>query len=427
MRRAILLCSALFVLPGPLCWSADEPPKVTLTIVEPQAGATLTGKARIVAEVAPAEIIPVRVYASLGGPPYVALSRVKNTNRWTVVLDTTLSPNGELDLLVIAHTQPVKRVQHSIKVRTANPYRCFFGDIHSHTFYSDGSLIPQEAYTYARKVAKLDFFILSDHLELVDDAEWADIREQAFKANEDGKFVALPGLEWTTAAGHANLLDPPGRIWPREITELYATGEKLTYIGMFNHPGDGTQVWNGMAYSEVGDRVMELMEVRDENEEKAYIRALNAGWRIAPAGTDDTHSPTWGMFRAWTGALAPGLSRVTIWHALKSRHCYSTLDRNCWLYFRLGEAIMGDVIADPVSDSRFGIELNDPDSRDLIAKVELFVDGQVVQSVEPKAAAFQWQTAPITEPGKHWAFVKVTQTDGQKLWSAPIWFAVATN
>ncbi len=36
-----------------------------------------------------------------------------------------------------------------------------------------------------------------DHLEQVADVEWVDMREAAWDACREGKFVAIPGLEWT--------------------------------------------------------------------------------------------------------------------------------------------------------------------------------------------------------------------------------------
>ena len=34
-------------------------------------------------------------------------------------------------------------------------------------------------------------------------------------------------------------------------------------------------------------------------------------------------------------------------------------------------------------------------------------------------------TLEILQPGKHYCFVKVTQADGNTLWSAPVWVTVA--
>jgi len=63
-------------------------------------------------------------------------------------------------------------------------------------------------------------------------------------------------------------------------------------VAKFNHPGDGSKSHAGLAYSEVGDKTVQLMEVQGLNEEKAFVMALNARWHIAPEGSDDTHSPT---------------------------------------------------------------------------------------------------------------------------------------
>src|SRR5215470_17383292 len=45
----------------------------------------------------------------------------------------------------------------------AYPQQVFFGNLHSHTSYSDGSGTPAEAYNHARNVAHLDFLVITDH------------------------------------------------------------------------------------------------------------------------------------------------------------------------------------------------------------------------------------------------------------------------
>ena len=44
--------------------------------------------------------------------------------------------------------------------------------------------------------AKLDVFVLTDHLEHIDDEEWLDTREVAFDFNEDEHFVATSPKLW---------------------------------------------------------------------------------------------------------------------------------------------------------------------------------------------------------------------------------------
>jgi hypothetical protein len=275
-------------------------------------------------------------------------------------------------------------------------------------------------------VAKLEVFCLTDHLESVNDAEWLDTREVAFDANVDGEFVSFPGLEWTKKWGHLNIYDPRTRNWPNDPDAFYKACADAGVVTKFNHPGDGSKSHAGLAYSAIGDKTVQLMEVRQPKEEQAFIRALNNGWHIAPEGSDDTHSPNWGNVRSWTGIYAPGLSKQNILDALAKRRCYSTLDRNCKLAFRVNGEVMGSISDKPAQDVKVTVRVADPDETDIIAKIELFEDGKVVQVYNPKnKRGTCWLTGSSPPAGKHYYFAKVTQADGNLLWSAPIWVTVA--
>jgi hypothetical protein len=184
-------------------------------------------------------------------------------------------------------------------------------------------------------------------------------------------------------------------------------------------------VFNALAYSEIGDRAVELMEVRRTEEQEAYVRALRLGWHLAPDGSDDTHVANWGNARSWTGIWAPGLSRRNIWAALKARHVFSSLDRNCRLWFSLNGAVMGDIVEQPAKTLKALIRVEDPDAGDTAARVEFFEDGQVVKTAEPNRERETWEFEWPAKPGPHFYFTKVTQSDTNHLWSAPIWITVA--
>lgn len=51
-------------------------------------------------------------------------------------------------------------------VLTGGPNRVYFGNLHSHTGFTDGSRTPAYAYDYARYVAKLDFLGVTEHSNL---------------------------------------------------------------------------------------------------------------------------------------------------------------------------------------------------------------------------------------------------------------------
>ena len=275
-------------------------------------------------------------------------------------------------------------------------------------------------------MAKLDVFSLTDHLEYVDDAEWLDTREVAWDANEDGKFVVIPGLEWTKKWGHLNIFDPKTRHWPADPAGVLRGLAAAGVVAKFNHPGDGTKSHAGLAYSEVGDKAVQLMEVRSDKEEQAFIRALDNGWHIAPEGSDDTHSPNWGNSGTWTGIRGAGAvqaeragrpeepPRATRpWTATAGCTSRSTVPSMGTILERAGQTVEVSVVVE------------DPDARTTSAKIELFEDGEVVETDEPNAADREWRTTRTPEPGKHYYFAKVTQADGNLIWSAPVWVTVS--
>ena len=417
MNRLISIAAiAIFFATSSLVHAQQAKPRTK--VLQPEAGQTLTGKVDVRVKLPSAQPL---VYVGLGGPPWVKLEQVGDTNEWVGQLDSTMVPNGRQRLIVKTTN---KRAGATLAVTVKNPLKIFFSDLHAHTGFSDGTLLPRPAYDYARNTAKLDVFSLTDHLESIDDTEWLELREAAWDANQDGEFVAIPGLEWTKSAGHINIFDPKVRYWPKRLADFYKAAADAGVICKFNHPGNGTKHHGALAYSVNGDKAVQLMEVRSANEEKAYIRALKLGWHIAPDGSDDTHGANWGTRRAWSGILAPGLSQRNILDALKKRHCYSTLDRNCKLAFVVNGTTMGEIIAEPVSAVAIVIEVADPDAGDSIAKVELFEDGKAVDATESNLPVARLAITRKPKPGKHVYFAKVTQKDGNMLWSAPVWVTV---
>jgi hypothetical protein len=73
----------------------------------------------------------------------------------------------------------------------------YYGDLHSHTSYSDGQATPLVAFETARANG-MDFFGITDHAFMLDDNEWADIKAQAQAASVIDEFVAFGGFEQRT-------------------------------------------------------------------------------------------------------------------------------------------------------------------------------------------------------------------------------------
>lgn len=83
--------------------------------------------------------------------------------------------------------------------------RIYWGDIHSHSDLSDGTGTAPHSYFFAREVACLDFYALTDHGEIMTFSFSAfDKLEQATnEAYKPGSFVTFHGVEWTQVkTGH---------------------------------------------------------------------------------------------------------------------------------------------------------------------------------------------------------------------------------
>jgi len=84
--------------------------------------------------------------------------------------------------------------------------RIYWGDVHSHSAFSDGSGSPTEVYLFGRYISRLDFMSLTDHGEHFtifnrykdNTLKFRDYQQATIDANEPGEFVSFFGLEWTS-------------------------------------------------------------------------------------------------------------------------------------------------------------------------------------------------------------------------------------
>ncbi|MCS7306850.1 MAG: CehA/McbA family metallohydrolase [Thermoguttaceae bacterium] len=400
---------------------APPPPQAKLGIVSPKPNALVSGELMIQVdlEVPAGAAPPKQMFAGLGGPPWVRLEQQKDL--WQGKLDSSLVPNGPQQLRIVTD---ISTVRTAVPVQVENPLRVWFADLHSHCSYSDGVFFPEDAYRYARQSAKLDVFALTDHLESLDDNEWLDTREAAWKANQMGQFVALLGLEWSKEWGHLCIYDPPTYRWPNDPQQLYRALVEAKVVAKFNHPGDGTTYFDGLAYSEIGDQAVQLIEVRNPQEELAYRRALRLGWHLAPDGSTDTHQANWGNLRTWTAILAAGLSPRNILDALANRRCYSTQDRNCQVLINVNGAPMGSILTTPTPKVLVRFLIDDPDPNDAIASIELYEDDRLLETIPGRGPNLSWEKTFQPMPGTHYYWFKILQADKNTIWTAPVWVTI---
>lgn len=318
-----------------------------------------------------------------------------------------------------------------------SPYNLYFGNLHSHTSYSDGVGTPAHAFTYARDTAGIDFLAVTDHSGVdtswgLSEGEFADIITQANAFTQDDVFIAIAGQEWTSpgplavSRNHINVFEAD-HIFTAPLTDLDSFYSELLISGStanYNHPRDFSL--NNYAYSLVGDSGINAVEVRDDEEEVKYIKMLNNGWHVGADGSQDNHTATWGDIRCWTAVLAPSLTKMHILDAMRNHRTYSTIDRNLELIFKAEGHWMGGSFSH-LDNILFEISVSDPDAGDVLGKIELYQNGMPINAATVDGVSYTW-TPEITPPnGENYYFVKINPPDGQKAWSSPIWIDCTTN
>jgi DNA/RNA endonuclease YhcR with UshA esterase domain len=308
----------------------------------------------------------------------------------------------------------------------------YFGCLHSHSTYSDGSGPPRYAYAVGRANG-LHFLALTDHSHYFDDAQWADILAQAEAATVDGVFVGLRGFEWThREVGHINVFETEG--YPSRDDPSYDTLAEFYLwlvaqpdaIAQFNHPFADTD-FNDFAHDPAADAAIVLQEVGNGSGaqyhtfEGAYLRSLYAGWHVGATNNGDTETPDWGADTPHrTGVVVPALTKGHILEALRARRTFATEDSNLALALRAGENWMGSIIPKAPAIT-FAVDVVDSDGESVT--LELFDRGLVVANAGFSGAAMYTWTPTVPGVEGHFYFVKATQADGDTAYTSPVWVA----
>lgn len=303
--------------------------------------------------------------------------------------------------------------------------RAYFGCIHSHSTYSDGSGPPRYAYAVGR-VNGLHFLALTDHSHMFSDEEWADIFTRAEEATVNETFVGLRGFEWThKTVGHLTVLGIQNYVSRDDsnydtLEEFYAwLVSREDAVAQFNHPFYDSD-FEDFAYSAPADGKIIALEVGNGSDpyytfEEAYLRALYTGWHVGPANNGDTETPDWGADTPHrTGVLAPNLTKSDLLQALRARRIFATEDANCALALRAGDAWMGSTVE--ASAVTFQVYYHDADGEG--ATLELFDRSFLVAC--PAISSSIWSVVVPAAPG-HYYFAKATQEDRDVAYTSPIW------
>ena len=354
-------------------------------------------------------------------------------------------------------------------------FQRYFGQLHSHTQYSDGAGSLESALAYVKALpdnANVDFVAFTDHSNyfdksgaanpegaLYDMTKATEYSQQTWKSYKDavaafntenaGSMVAIAGFEmtWSGGPGHINTFNTPGIVSRNNTTlnnktkdaglqayyKLLSQKEGANSISQFNHPGTTFGNFIDFGYWDaVVDTRMYMVEVGNGEGQigaggyypsyEQYIMALDKGWHVAPTNNQDNHKGRWGNANdARDVILTDDFTEDGIYAALRARRMYATEDKNLDLDYTVNGNMMGSIIDVPAK-LNFEISFNDPDRTDSIAKVELVVNsGKVAYTWNSAADLAKGSVSVELAPEYTYYFVRVTEGDGDLAVTAPVW------
>ncbi|HIR65248.1 MAG TPA: CehA/McbA family metallohydrolase, partial [Candidatus Faecousia faecigallinarum] len=391
------------------------------------------------------------------------------------------TPDGDMTAGRTTVTLTVTRADGKSATRTWSftvgeaQYQLYFGQLHSHTTYSDGSGSLETALEYIGNLpesANVDFVAFTDHSNYFDasgaanpegalyDMSLATASSQAlwsayktavadFNAAQSD-VVAIAGFEmtWSGGPGHINTFNTPG-IVSRNNTTLNSktndAGMKAYYallsqpegadsISQFNHPGDTFGTFTDFAYWDaLIDTRIQLVEVGNGEGQigaggyypsyEYYIMALDKGWHVAPSNNQDNHKGKWGNANdARDVILTDDFSEEGIYQAIRDRRVYATEDKNLEILYTVNGNQLGSVLEEVPEELNLNVQVYDPDATDSISKVEVVVNsGKVAYTWDDPATLAAGELTCTLEPTYSYYFIRVTQGDGDLAVTAPVW------
>ena len=388
------------------------------------------------------------------------------------------SPGEDLDIYRFSLEAPLEPGTLRLEVRGRGAYegfesdvnpilvresatRLYWADLHGHSSFSDGTGNSNDYFAYARDVARLDAAALTDHdhwgLRPLDETpEHAEqIRRDTAAFHEPGRFVTVPGYEWTSwIHGHRHVLYfdasnheahihssiDPATDRPDELWKALEGQAALT----FAHHSVGDPIATNWYYrpDPILEPVTEITSVHGMSEAADallpvqgaisgyFVRdTLLRGDRLGFIGSGDSHDGHPGLVHlanptdqgGLAGIFATGLDRESLLEALRKRRTFATNGIRAWLEVTIDDSVMGedlppDAQTRETQQLRVRFEATAP-----IERIDLIRSGIVASLPGDLGLSLDFVREIPTLGRGEFHYVRIQQSDGGVAWSSPIY------
>jgi hypothetical protein len=364
---------------------------------------------------------------------------------------------GDLELRIMADGAELARA-NPLQVVTAAPLRRYWGDLHGQSGETIGMGSAESYFRYARDKAFIDIVGHQGNDFQITDAFWQELNRLTAAFDAPGRFVCVPGYEWsgnTGMGGDRNVFfRREGR--PIRRSSHILVGGQASSKAVFT-ADELFRALNGedaIVIAHVGGRYADITFAHDGRLERAVEvhstwgtfewllhDAFEKGYRVGIVCHSDDHkgrpgatrpgASTFGAIGGLTCYLMPQLTRDALFEALRRRHHYGTTGARLFLdlhgsfdqpvtgfsedpqltparEFSVRQALMGDIIRPGRVPMQLSAEVIGTAP---IERVDVLHGPRVVDSVRPYAAAdlgrrvrVLWQGAEYRGRGRdtHW-------------------------
>ena len=340
---------------------------------------------------------------------------------------------GDIELRLLADGKEIARA-NPLRVVAAAPLRRYWGDLHGQSGETIGMGTAEAYFAYGRDKAFIDIVGHQGNDFQITDAFWAELNRLFAKFDAPGRFVCLPGYEWSGNTGmggdrniffrregrpirrSSNILvqgasEPGSECWTaHDIFRALETEDAVVIAHVGGRYADITYAHDGLR-----ERTVEVHSSWGTFEWLLHD-AFDRGFRVGVVCHSDDHkgrpgatrpgASTFGAIGGITCYFMPGLTRDAVFEALRRRRHYGTTGTRIFIDLaasfaapvtgfgedpKLGpaqeipvrEAQMGDIVRPKNVPMRVAAEVLGTAP---IERVDVLHGRDVVQTVRPFAA-----------------------------------------
>lgn len=338
---------AFDLVPGPAAtWKAIAPSLVTvgepfrLTLVPEDIWGNPTNEVD--------EAFSLQASSPVGGLP-----RDVTTKRGDipyVIENLTATAEGHLDIRGIASGQEIVRA-NPIRVVKEAPLKPYWGDLHGQSGETVGMGSAEDYFRFARDLACVDIVGHQGNDFQITDAFWKTLNGLTAAFDEPGRFVCVPGYEWsgnTGLGGDRNVFYRHEGRPIRRSSHILVEGQTSTEaVYTADKLFEALQPEDAVVIAHVGGRYADIKYAHDGRIERSVEvhsswgtfewilhDAFEKGYRVGVVCHSDDHkgrpgntkpgASKFGAIGGLTCYFMPELTRDALFAALRQRHHYGT-------------------------------------------------------------------------------------------------------